>query len=67
MNCSIQTEGAFAQIKQNMNFRKFLSKGKQNVLAECILIAIVHNLNKLNSKIKNNKCKTYLYEIKEIV
>ena len=64
MNRSIQAEGAFAQIKQNMEFRRFLSKGKTNVLSECILIALAHNINKFHNKIKKGKCKTYLYKTK---
>ncbi|MFL8675566.1 transposase [Clostridioides sp. GD02404] len=37
MNRSIQAEGAFTQVKQNMNFRRFLSRGKENILSECII------------------------------
>lgn len=66
MNRSIQAEGAFAQIKQNMEFRRFLCKGKSNILAECILIAMAHNVNKFHNKIKNGKCRTYLYSTKNV-
>lgn len=34
MNRSIQTEGSFAELKQDMRFRRFLCRGKENVLAE---------------------------------
>ncbi|TQQ83131.1 IS1182 family transposase [Peptacetobacter hominis] len=53
INRSIQVEGAFAQIKNNMGFRRFLSKGKNNVLSECIIVALAHNINKLHRKIAN--------------
>lgn len=52
-NRSIQAEGAFAQIKNNMGFRRFLSKGKNNVLTECIILALACNINKLHKKIFN--------------
>lgn len=65
MNRSIQAEGAFAQIKQNMEFRRFLCKGGKNILAECILLGMAHNINKLHNKIHNGKCKTSLYPLKK--
>ncbi len=34
MNRSIQAEGSFGELKQDMGYRRFLSKGKQNILAE---------------------------------
>jgi len=40
MNRSIQAEGSFGEIKQDMGFRRFLCKGKQNVLAYILKIAI---------------------------
>ena len=33
MNRSIQTEGSFAETKEDMNFRRYLYRGKKNVLA----------------------------------
>ncbi|MPN11559.1 hypothetical protein SDC9_158862 [bioreactor metagenome] len=65
MNRSIQAEGAFAQIKQNMEFRRFLCKGEKNILAECILLGMAHNINKLHNKIHTGKCKTSLYPLKK--
>jgi len=64
MNRSIQSEGAFADIKGDMEFRRFLTRGYQNVLAESILLAIGHNINKLHSKIQNGCCGKYLYKVK---
>lgn len=65
MNRSIQAEGSFAEIKQNMGFRRFLCRGKQNVLAESILLALAHNVNKLHSKIQSGRTNTHLFDLKE--
>ena len=65
-NRSIQAEGSFAQVKHNMNFKRFLSKGNKNVLSECILIALAHNISKLHNKIMNNRCQTYIHPIKKV-
>jgi transposase len=64
MNRSIQSEGAFADIKGDMEFRRFLTRGYQNVLAESIFLAMGHNINKLHSKIQNGCCASYLYKVK---
>jgi hypothetical protein len=64
MNRSIQSEGAFAEVKQNMGFRRFLCRGKQNILSECILLGISHNVNKLHNKIQNERCGSYVYSLK---
>lgn len=66
MNRSIQAEGSFEQIKQDMSFRRFLSRGKQNVLAESILLAIGHNIKKLHNKIQSNRTGTHLFKLAEI-
>lgn len=64
INRSIQSEGAFADVKGDMEFRRFLTRGHQNVLAESILLAMGHNINKLHHKIQNNCCASYLHEVK---
>ena len=61
MNRSIQAEGAFAQIKQDMQFRRFLFRGTQKVLAQCILLGIAQNFNKLHNKIQSDRCGTHLH------
>ena len=63
-NRSIQSEGAFADVKEDMEFRRFLTRGTQNVLAESILLAMGHNLNKLHHKIQNNCLASYLHKVK---
>jgi len=65
MNRSIQAEGSFGEIKQDMGFRRFLCKGKQNVLAESILLAMAHNINKLHNKIQSDRTGTHLFSLKE--
>lgn len=64
MNRSIQAEGSFADLKQDMQFRRYLSKGTSNVLAESILLAIARNINKLHNKIQNKKTGTHLFPLK---
>ena len=64
MNRSIQAEGSFGDIKQDMQFRRYLSKGSANVLAESTLLAIARNINKLHNKIQNGKTGTYLFPLK---
>jgi transposase len=63
VNRSIQSEGSFGEIKQDMGFRRFLCKGKQNVLSESILLAMAHNINKLHNKIQSDRTGTHLFEL----
>ncbi|TYZ27855.1 hypothetical protein FZ041_10140 [Selenomonas caprae] len=51
INRSIQAEGAFAMMKADMNFRRFLSRGTANVLVEIMLLAMAYNIQKLHCKI----------------
>ena len=61
MNRSIQAEGSFAQTKEDMGFRRYLSRGKENVLTERILLALGHNINKLHNKIQGNRCDSHFF------
>ena len=65
MNRSIQAEGSFAVVKEDMNFRRYLYWGKENVLAQSTLLAMAYNINKLHFKIQGNRCGLYLTELKE--
>ena len=65
MNRSIQAEGSFAQLKHDMNFRRFMCRGQNNVLAESILLAVAHNINKLHNKIQTNRTGKHLFELKK--
>ena len=64
MNRSIQAEGSFGDIKQDMQFRRYLTKGTINVLAESTLLAIARNINKLHNKIQNGKTGIHLFPLK---
>lgn len=64
MNRSIQAEGSFGDLKQDMSFRRYLSRGTPNVLAESTLLAMARNINKLHNKIQNGKTGTHLFPLK---
>lgn len=63
MNRSIQAEGSFGELKQDMGFRRFLCRGRQNVQAESILLAVAHNINKLHNKIQSERTETHLFSL----
>lgn len=65
INRSIQVEGSFAQVKQDMGFRRFMCRGQNNVLAESILLAMALNINKLHSKIQADCTGKHLFELKK--
>ena len=65
MNRSIQAEGSFANVKEDMNFRRYLYRGKENVLAQSILLAIGYDINKLHHKIMSGRTGTHLFELKK--
>lgn len=44
---SVEAESVFAQIKHNLNFRKFNLRNLQNVSIEWGLVALAHNLKKI--------------------
>jgi hypothetical protein len=64
INRSIQAEGSFGDLKQDMQFRRYLSKGISNVLAESTLLAMARNINKLHNKIQNGRTGTHLFPVK---
>jgi len=64
VNRSIQVEGSFGELKQDMQFRRYLSKGTANVLAESILLAMAKNINKLHHKIQKGRTGTHLFPLK---
>ena len=63
MNRSIQAEGTFAVVKEDMGFRLYLYRGMKNALAESVLVAIAYNFNKLHWKIQSQKTGIRLYEL----
>ena len=62
MNRSIQSEGAFGVVKEDYNFRRFLTRGKRNVRTEILLAAIGYDIRKLHAKIQQNRTKTQLIQ-----
>ena len=64
MNRSIQAESSFGDIKQDMHFRRYISKGTSNVLVESILLAMARNINKLHNKIQKGRTGTHLFPVK---
>ncbi len=61
INRSIQVEGAFGVLKQDMGFRRFLLRGSVKVQTEFLLLCMGYNLNKLHNKIQNDRCGMYLH------
>lgn len=64
MNRSIQVEGAFAVLKEDMKLRKLKVRGKNSVLREICLFCLGYNLNRLIQREKNNKKGTTLHSLK---
>ena len=64
MNRSIQAEGSFAVVKEDMNFRRYLYRGKKNVLAQSVLLAIAYDINKLHFKIQGGRTGQFLTDLK---
>ena len=64
INRSIQAEGSFGELKQDMQFRRYLSRGTANVLAESVLLAMEKNVNKLHNKIQKGKTGRHLFPLK---
>jgi transposase len=61
MNRSIQVEGAFGVMKEDYGFRRFLTRGKQNVHIEFLLLCFGFNINKLHQKVQSDNCRKLLY------
>jgi transposase len=62
INRSIQAEGAFAVIKEDYTFRRFLTRGKENVRTEMLLMAMGYNLLRLHCKIQSGRSKQILFQ-----
>lgn len=62
MNRSIQVEGAFGVLKQDYGFRRFLTRGNENVKIEMLLLCFAFNINKLHNKTINKRRNTHLFE-----
>ena len=65
MNRSIQVEGSFANLKEDMEFRRYLYRGNANVTAQSVLLAIGYNINKLHHKIQAGRTGQHLFPLKQ--
>ena len=61
VNRSIQAEGMFAAIKEDLNFRRFLTRGNANVTVEWYLVSMACNILKLHHKIQTGRLGTHLF------
>ncbi len=64
INRSIQVEGAFGILKNDHEFNRFLTRGKNNVKTEFILLCLGYNINKLHAKIQNDRIGDHLHSVK---
>ena len=55
MNRSIQAEGVFGVLKNDYKFQRFLLRGKTKVRLEILLLSMGYDLNKLHTKIQNDR------------
>ena len=62
LNRSIQVEGAFGVLKQDYRFRRFLTRGEENVTTEMFLLCFALNVNKYNHKQRDKRTQTYLFK-----
>ena len=60
-NRSIQAEGVFAAIKEDLNFRRFLTRGNANVTVEWYLVSMAYNILKLLRKIQTGRLGNHLF------
>ena len=65
INRSIQVEGAFGVLKQNMRFKRFFSRGLKNVTLEFYLLAFAYNIQKFHQKNQNDRLSHHLHELKK--
>ena len=64
MNRSIQVEGALRVLKEDRQFSRFLTRGSPNVRTELLLLCFGYNINKLHTKIQNERCGKPLHALK---
>ena len=60
VNRSIQAEGNFAYVKQDLDFRRFLLRGNTKVAAEWLLFSLALNILHLHHKIQNRRLESGL-------
>lgn len=65
VNRSIQAEGVFGVLKENMQFTRFLTRGETNVRTEMLLLALGFNINKLHNRIQNGRLGQHLFPLQK--
>ena len=65
MNRSIQVEGAFGVLKQDLGFRRLLHRGSGNVHKMLYLLSMGFNLAKLHNRIQAGRVNTTLFTAKQ--
>lgn len=67
VNRSIQAEGAFAQIKSNWSFRRFLRSGMNGIYTEWLLMSLAMNAVHLGNRLARDEVGTpFYYKIQEV-
>jgi hypothetical protein len=51
-------------LKEDRQFDRFLTRGKQNVKTELLLLCFGYNVNKLHAKIQGERCGKDLHGLK---
>ena len=64
MNRSIQVEGAFAVLKEDMKLRKLKVRGKNSTKREIGVFCIAYNFNKYLAKLSRKKQGVVLHSLK---
>ena len=49
----------------DIEFRRYMYRGKENVTAQSVILAIAHKINKLHNKIQSEKTGQHLFRLKE--
>ena len=62
INRSIQVEGTFGQIKQNMQYVRIRRRGKDKVSCEVMLICLGRNIRKFFTLLNNDEIKSQYWE-----
>lgn len=63
VNRSIQVEGAFGILKEDYGFRRFFTRGKNNVKVEFMLLCLGFNINKLHKKTIDNRLGVSFFNV----
>jgi len=65
VNRSIQAEGSFGELKQNMGYIRFRRRGMKKVSTEIMLMCLGINIIKMFSVYKKEKIESHYWKAKE--